>query len=215
MDAKSAAIYAGASQFLSYCLANSLGESIPRKAHLALFDDAGRPPEPLTVLVLAKLFERVARITLCSNEVTILAVIFVARVVRQHRFQPRHARRLIFSALHLAHKTHEDRAIATADWVTVWQFATKTSSSSSSSRTAAEAFTVSTVIALEGGLLDLLSFRTYVSRAVFTALSFDLRDFSGAAARDSARRLSFVEEPHKERQPRLSRSSSLPRLSRG
>ena len=208
MDPKSAAIYAGASKFLSYCLANSLGESIPRSHYLTLFDDRGRPPEPLTVYVLAKLFERIARITQCSDEVTIIAVIYVARVVRQYRFGPRHARLLIFSALHLAHKTHEDRSIATADWVTVWNFATK--SAAATTARAPGAVTVTAVIDLEAAVLHLLAWRTYVSRGVFSALYFDLRDFSGAAAR-VARRFSFVEEPHKERTQRLTRSSSVGR----
>jgi hypothetical protein len=179
-------------------------------AELAAFDEArvagaagaaGAPPlPPVSPHEVARFLGRAQGVTRASPECVVLGCVLYLRAVAAVAPRARHARLLLLAALHLAHKTHEDRAIAARDWPVVWAYAAArrlppppaaAGRAAPAPAPAAPLISTAAVAAAELALLRAIRFRTGVERATYVRVYWAVRE----AAREAAREQQAAAQP--------------------
>jgi hypothetical protein len=144
---------------------------------------------PPTVAELVSFLHRTIRIIRAPPEAIVLSSVHFLRAVALSPPKKTHIRLLLLACIHLANKTHDDKAISTKDWPTVWAYAATGRLPSASPTN----ISVADISNAEAALLRLLNFRVGVARDTYVRVYFALRDAAkeasaGALTADVTRR---------------------------
>ena len=131
-----------------------------------------------TVPELVSFLHRTIRIIRAPPECIVLAAVHFLRAVAFAPPQKSHIRLLLLACIHLANKTHDDKAISTKDWPTVWAYAATGRLPSASPTN----ISVADISNAEGALLRLLEWRVGVARDTYVRVYFALRDAAKEAS---------------------------------
>ena len=155
----------------------------------------GAPLNAPSVHELVHFLHRATRITRSPPECIVLAAVHMLRAAACAPPREKHTRLLLLASLHLAHKTHEDRAIAMRDWPTVWAYAatgclppppppvsTHATSHCRAPSTPHSVY-VADIANAEAALLKLLKFRVGVARDTYVRVYWAVREAAKEACR--------------------------------